>query len=98
MSDSLAEPAVAILEVAHWEAWFAWRPVRLYMTGQYAWLRPIYRRTLVKTAGACCEYTDDPNEFPDLPEAGPAARTTEANAPKPAETQAADTLLHELKS
>jgi hypothetical protein len=29
-------------------------------------LRRIYRRTVVKTAGSNCEYTDDPQEFPDL--------------------------------
>jgi hypothetical protein len=67
MSVSQLEPGGAALQVDHWEPWFAWRPVKLYMTGHYAWLRRIYRRTVVKTAGSNCEYTDDPQEFPDLP-------------------------------
>lgn len=66
MSAGELEPGGAALQVDHWEPWFAWRPVKLYMTGHYAWLRSIYRRTVVKTAGSNCEYTDDPGEFPDL--------------------------------
>ena len=59
------EPSSA-LQVFPWQPWFAWRPVRLYMTGQLAWLRRVYRRSVVKPVGAVCEYTDNPDEFPDL--------------------------------
>ena len=55
------------LEVELWKPWFAWRPVRLYMTGDYAWLRYIYRRNVVKAAVGTVEYTDDIKAFPDLP-------------------------------
>ena len=67
----------AALRVQPWHPWFAWRPVRLYMTGQFAWLRQVYRRHVLKPMGATCEYTDDPREFPDL--AGVAAESP----PKP---------------
>lgn len=60
----------AALRVHHWRPWFAWRPVRLYMTGQFAWLRPLYRRLVIKPEGMVCEYTDDPDEFPDLADMG----------------------------
>ena len=56
----------AALRVQPWHPWFAWHPVRLYMTGQFAWLRLIYRRHVTKPVGAVCEYTDNPREFPDL--------------------------------
>lgn len=56
----------AALQVRHWHPWFAWRPVRLYMTGRFAWLRRLYRRKVIKPIGTVCEYTDDPEEFPDL--------------------------------
>jgi hypothetical protein len=29
-------------------------------------LRQVYRRHVIKPLGAVCEYTDDPEEFPDL--------------------------------
>ena len=56
----------AALRVEPWQPWFAWHPVRLYMTGQIAWLRQIYRRHVNKHVATICEYTDDPGEFPDL--------------------------------
>ena len=28
-------------------------------------LRQVYRRQVIKPVGATCEYTDDPEEFPD---------------------------------
>jgi hypothetical protein len=56
----------AALRVQPWQPWFAWHPVRLYMTGQFAWLKRVYRRHVIKPVGATCEYTDDPGEFPDL--------------------------------
>jgi hypothetical protein len=56
----------AALRVQPWRPWFAWRPVRLYMTGQFAWLRLVHCRHVIKPAGWICEYTDNPAEFPDL--------------------------------
>ena len=47
-----------------WEPWFAWHPVRLYSTGNFAWLRRIYRRCLIKGGFETCEYTDMPEQFP----------------------------------
>lgn len=67
MSVNELEPGGAPLQVDHWKPWFAWRPVRLYMTGDFAWLRHIYWRNVVKTAGGTVEYTDDIKAFPDLP-------------------------------
>jgi hypothetical protein len=64
-ADLLQEPTTA-LRVDPWHPWFAWRPVRLYMTGRFAWLRQVHRRTVTKPVGSSCEYTDDPAEFPDL--------------------------------
>lgn len=58
----------AALKVDRWRPWFAWHPVRLYMTGQFAWLRRIHRRWVIKPVGTSCEYTDDPAAFPDLAE------------------------------
>jgi hypothetical protein len=46
-----------------WESWFAWRPVRLYMTGGVAWLRFIHRRGVSKSGIATCDYTDRPDMF-----------------------------------
>ena len=54
------------LRVFPWQPWFAWRPVRLYMTGRLAWFRRVHRRCVVKPVGQICEYTDSPDEFPDL--------------------------------
>lgn len=59
------EPTAA-LHVDHWQPWFAWPPVRLYMTGKFAWLRRVYRRCVTKPVGTVREYTDSPAEFPDL--------------------------------
>ena len=47
-----------------WEGWFAWHPVRLYMTGHYAWLRRIHRRCVTKAGVPSCDYTDSPEDFP----------------------------------
>jgi hypothetical protein len=49
-----------------WESWFAWRPVRLYMSSRYAWLRPIHRRCVRKGVFMSCDYTDDPDAYPPL--------------------------------
>lgn len=87
MAVSELEPGGAALQVDHWEPWFAWRPVKLYMTGRYAWLRPIWRRKVVKTAGSNSEYTDDPGEFPDLPKGHATAEAvTTAQTQGPAAT------------
>jgi hypothetical protein len=47
-----------------WERWFAWHPVRLYMTSRFAWLTTIYRRCVTKGDVASRDYTDSPEEFP----------------------------------
>jgi len=47
-----------------WERWYAWRPVKLYMSGRYAWLRVIYCRCLHKNGIETCDYTDTPEDFP----------------------------------
>jgi hypothetical protein len=47
-----------------WQSWFAWHPVKLYMTPHYAWLRMIYRRCVTKNSVVICDYTDTPAEFP----------------------------------
>jgi hypothetical protein len=65
-SADLPNETIIALQVDPWHPWFAWRPVRLYMTGQFAWLRLVHRRTVTKAVGSICEYTDDPAEFPDL--------------------------------
>jgi hypothetical protein len=65
-STDLSQESAAALRVDPWHPWFAWHPVRLYMTGQFAWLRLVHRRTVTKPVGSSCEYTDDPAEFPDL--------------------------------
>ncbi len=65
-SADLPHEPTAALRVDPWHLWFAWRPVRLYMTGQFAWLRQIHRRYVIRPVGTMCEYTDDPSTFPDL--------------------------------
>ncbi|HUO01218.1 MAG TPA: hypothetical protein VMU31_00450 [Rhizomicrobium sp.] len=54
------------LRVFPWRPWFAWRPVRLYMTKRLVWLKRLHRRCVIKPVGTVCEYTDSPDEFPDL--------------------------------
>jgi len=52
-------------DVGEWEACFAWRPVRLYGTSKYAWLRKISRRpVLLGLYHLKMDYTDIPGEFP----------------------------------
>ena len=46
-----------------WENWFAWHPVRLYMTGRVVWLRHIHRRNVSRSGVATCDYTDQPDQF-----------------------------------
>jgi hypothetical protein len=47
-----------------WASWFAWRPVKLYMTRRYCWLRTIHRRCVTKNGFQSCEYTDRPEDYP----------------------------------
>ena len=55
----------AIIEMTEWAAWFAWRPVRLYMSGKTAWLSWVFRRWVVHASGyRTCDYTMEPDEFP----------------------------------
>ena len=46
-----------------WDSWFAWRPVRLYMTGRVAWLRVIHRRAVSRSGIATRDFTDQPDQF-----------------------------------
>jgi hypothetical protein len=46
-----------------WESWFAWRPVRLYMTGGLAWFRFVHRRDVSRSGIATRDYTDRPDLF-----------------------------------
>jgi hypothetical protein len=58
-------PARPVLTIdTGWERWYAWRPVKLYMSSRYAWLRQIYRRCLHKNGIETCDYTDMPEKFP----------------------------------
>jgi hypothetical protein len=50
--------------MGEWERWFAWHPVRIYMTPRFAWLSTIYRRCVTKGFIESCDYTDAPDEFP----------------------------------
>jgi hypothetical protein len=59
---TVLEPIV--FETEAWERWFAWRPVKLYMTPNYAWLRTIYRRCVTKNGLRMRDYTDQPQEYP----------------------------------
>jgi hypothetical protein len=61
----IEEPGEPIhYQIGEWQSWYAWRPVKLYMTPRYAWLRPIFRRCVMKGAVECCDYTDRPDDFP----------------------------------
>ena len=57
------EPPEALRYDSDWESWFAWRPVRLYMTGGVAWLRAIHRRNVSQSGIVTCDYTDQPDQF-----------------------------------
>jgi hypothetical protein len=57
------EPPEALRYDSDWEDWFAWRPVRLYMTGRIAWLRVVHRRNVSRCGIATCDYTDQPDQF-----------------------------------
>ena len=63
ISDHDGEIRTVLEYQSDWLEWFAWRPVRLYMTGRLSWLRPIYRRWVVKYGLTTCEYTDQPEMF-----------------------------------
>ena len=67
MSSDLAPHPSETLVLGAWRPWFAWRPVRLYMTGGYVWLRRIHRRGVTKNGLSMCDYTDRPEEFPPPP-------------------------------
>ena len=47
-----------------WEPWFAWHPIKLYMSRQYAWMRWIWRRSVDKNGIDGCDFTDAPEDFP----------------------------------
>ncbi len=49
-----------------WEPWFAWHPVRLYMSGRIAWLFRIHRRRIHRSGMAMWDYTDRPELHTDM--------------------------------
>lgn len=53
--------------VGVWTAWFAWLPVRLYMSPHFAWLRTIHRRNVRLHGIESCDYSDTPEEYPSPP-------------------------------
>lgn len=50
-----------------WEPWYAWHPVRLYMSGRLAWMRRIHRRAIHRCGMAMWDYTDQPEMQGDPP-------------------------------
>ena len=50
-----------------WEPWFAWHPVKLYMSGRLAWLCRIHRRAIHRSGMAMWDYTDQPEMHADPP-------------------------------
>jgi len=65
MPEQINVPPTAISEVTEWTPWFAWHPVRLYMTGRTAWLSWMFRRCVIHATGfRTCDYTTEPDEFP----------------------------------
>jgi hypothetical protein len=71
IGDASASPIFTI--DTGWEPWYAWRPVKLYMSSRYAWLRVIYRRCLHKNGIEACDYTDTPDNFPTMTNGQPSA-------------------------
>jgi hypothetical protein len=63
LSDRDGEIGTVLEYQSDWSEWFAWRPVRLYMTGRLAWLRPIHRRSVVKYGLTTWDFTDQPEAF-----------------------------------
>jgi len=60
-------PERSIIAMTEWAAWFAWRPVRLYMSGKIVWLNWVFRRCVIHGNGfETCDYTLEPDEFPRL--------------------------------
>jgi hypothetical protein len=52
-------------DIGKWKAWFAWRPVHLYGTTRFAWLRTVSKRPVLGGQRHLkMEYTDSPSEFP----------------------------------
>lgn len=52
-------------DVGIWQSWFAWRPVHLYGTARFAWLRRISKRHVLAGRNHLkAEYTDTPADFP----------------------------------
>ena len=61
----MPEQIASIIEMTEWAAWFAWRPVRLYMNGKVVWLGWVFRRCVIHASGfQTCDYTMEPDEFP----------------------------------
>jgi len=50
-----------------WEPWYAWHPVKLYMSSRLAWLCWVHRRAIHRSGLAMWDYTDDPELHADPP-------------------------------
>jgi hypothetical protein len=63
----MPEQVPSIIDMTEWAAWFAWRPIRLYMSGKIVWLNWVFRRCVTHGNGfQTCDYTTEPDEFPRL--------------------------------
>jgi len=63
LNDAVQGNAIEASETA-WEQWFAWYPVKLYMSTKYAWRRRIYRRCVTRAGFTSRDYTDSPDQYP----------------------------------
>lgn len=55
-------------ETGPWEAWFAWRPVRLFGTSRLVWGKRIFRRAVRRDyKPRLIDYSDTPGRFPSGP-------------------------------
>ena len=61
--DAEKPPKPPVLTIdSGWEPWYAWHPVRLYMSGRLAWCRLIHRRSIHRCGMAMWDYTDQPEQ------------------------------------
>lgn len=63
--DSSKPPPVTI--DGPWELWYAWHPVRLYMSRRLTWMCWIHRRAIHRSGMAMWDYTDQPEMHADPP-------------------------------
>ncbi len=66
MSDAAGPPKPSPLTIdSGWEPWYAWHPVRLYMSWRLVWLCKIHRRAIHRSGMAMWDYTDRPERCAD---------------------------------